>query len=94
MNSIDQRFIIRAEDTINIPIEHMTQEYEKDVKILSYYICEDLDKFDTGNFKVVEYSEDRILLESESRYWMIFIDEIFVMDGIMTIDYRVFLIRD
>ena len=92
--SIDERFMIRAEDTINIPIDYMTKEYEKDVKIISYYICEDLEKFDTANFKIVEYSEDRLLLESDERYWMIFIDNIVVMDGIMTIDYRVFLIRE
>lgn len=92
--SIDERFMIRAEDTINIPIDYMTKEYEKDVKIIAYYICEDLEKFDTANFKIVEYSEDRLLLESDKRYWMIFIDNIVVMDGIMTIDYRVFLIRE
>lgn len=94
MNSIDARVMLRDEGQIELPLDNLTQDYTKDIKIISYYILENLEKFDLSNFDIVEYSEDRVLLLSNDKHWLIMIDNIVVINRIMTIEYRTYLMRE
>ena len=92
--SIDARVMLRDEGFSEIPKSNLTTEYNKDIKILTYYISEDLEKFDTANFEIIEYSEDRILIESNKNHWLIMIDNIYIVNEIMTVEYRTYLVRE
>lgn len=92
--SIDARVMLRDEGVIEIPKSNLTTEYNKDIKILTYYITEDLKKFDSSNFEIIEYSEDRILVVSDKRHWLLMIDNVYVVTDILTVEYRTYLVRE
>ena len=97
MTQIDERFILLDTNSIEIPIEDLTQDYPKDIKILSFYALEklpDTSKFNLKNWNIIEYSEDRLLIDSDERHYMLMIDDLVIINKLLTVDYRVYLIRD
>ena len=97
MTQIDSRLVQLDSGAIEIPMSNLTQEYEKDVKIVSYYILERLpksSKFNLKNWEIDQYSSDRILIESDGRAYLIMIYDIVSSDGIMNIEFNTYLIRE
>ncbi len=97
MTQIDSRLVQLDSGAIEIPMANLTQEYEKDVKIVSYYILERLpksSKFNLKNWEIDQYSSDRILIESDGRAYLIMIYDIVASDGIMNIEFNTYLIRE
>lgn len=97
MTQIDSRLVQLDSGAIEIPMGNLTQEYEKDVKIVSYYILERLtksSKFNLKNWEIDQYSSDRILIESDGRAYLIMIYDIVASDGIMNIEFNTYLIRE
>lgn len=97
MTHIDERLIQLDSGAIEIPMDNLTKEYEKDVKIVAYYILERLpksSKFNLKNWEIDQYSSDRILIESDGRAYLIMIYDIVASDGIMNIEFNTYLIRE
>ena len=99
MAEIDARFILLDSGSISYPKAELTQDYTKDIKILSFYVLERLPKsakVNLSNFEIVEYSEDRILIVSSDeieRHTMIMIDNVTIVDDILELTFRTYLIR-
>ena len=96
MQQIDSRLIELDGGWISVPTENLTKDYEKDVKIIGYYIVEKLppsSKFNLKNWEIDQYSEDRLLLRSDNRPYLILIHNITNSDGIMDIEYTTYLIN-
>jgi len=100
MAEIDARFILLDSGSISYPKAELTQDYTKDIKILSFYVLERLPKsakVNLSNFEIVEYSEDRILIVSSDeieRHTMIMIDNVTIVDDILELTFRTYLIRE
>ena len=100
MAEIDARFILLDSGSISYPKAELTQDYTKDIKILSFYVLERLPKsakVNLSNFEIVEYSEDRILIVSSDeieRHTMIMIDNVTIVDDILELTFRTYLIRN
>ena len=100
MTQIDARFILLDSGSISYPKDELTQDYTKDIKILSFYVLERLPKsakVNLSNFEIVEYSEDRILIVSSDeieRHTMIMIDNVTIVDDILELTFRTYLIRE
>ena len=100
MTQIDARFILLDSGSISYPKAELTQDYTKDIKILSFYVLERLPKsakVNLSNFEIVEYSEDRILIVSSDeieRHTMIMIDNVTIVDVILELTFRTYLIRE
>lgn len=100
MTQIDARFILLDSGSISYPKAELTQDYTKDIKILSFYVLERLPKsakVNLSNFEIVEYSEDRILIVSSDeieRHTMIMIDNVTIVDDILELTFRTYLIRE
>jgi len=100
MTQIDARFILLDSGSISYPKAELTQDYTKDIKILSFYVLERLPKsakVNLSNFEIVEYSEDRILIVSSDeieRHTMIMIDNVTIVDDILELTFRTYLIRN
>ena len=102
MTQIDSRFILLDSGSISYPKAELTQDYAKDIKILSFYVLERLPKsakVNLSNFEIVEYSEDRILIVSNDekemldRHTMIMIDNVTIVDDVLELTFRTYLIR-
>lgn len=100
MAEIDARFILLDSGSISYPKAELTQDYTKDIKILSFYVLERLPKsakVNLSNFEIVEYSEDRILIVSSDeieRHTMIMIDNVTIVDDVLELTFRTYLIRN
>ena len=100
MTQIDARFILLDSGSISYPKAELTQDYTKDIKILSFYVLERLPKsakVNLSNFEIVEYSEDRILIVSSDeieRHTMIMIDNVTIVDDVLELTFRTYLIRN
>ena len=96
MTQIDSRLIELDSGWISLPMENLTKDYEKDIKVVSYYIVEKLpksSKFNLKNWEIDQYNEERVLLRSDDRPYLILIHNITNSDGIMDIEYTTYLIN-
>ena len=97
MQEIDSRLIELEGGILSLPMENLTKEYEKDIKVVSYYIVERLpksSKFNLKNWEIDQYNEERVLLRSDNRPYLILIHNIVTSDGIMDIEYTTYLINE
>lgn len=97
MQEIDSRLIELEDGILSLPMENLTKEYEKDIKVVSYYIVERLpksSKFNLKNWEIDQYNEERVLLRSDNRPYLILIHNIITSDGIMDIEYTTYLINE
>ena len=79
-----------------IPFKALTKDIEKDFYIISYYLAEKLPDsvpFNLKDWKIVEYNEDTIVLNSNKREWIIRIMNLYSYDEILTINYIFYTIR-
>jgi len=82
---------------MNIPMSAFTQEYNKDVYLLVAAAAVRLDKsipFDIKKFSIETYNETNIVVKSRKKVYMLHIDNIYVVDETMYIEYRFFLYKD
>tara|TARA_R110001606_G_scaffold136060_1_gene273430 strand:- start:1562 stop:1855 length:294 start_codon:yes stop_codon:yes gene_type:complete len=97
MQEIDSRLIELEGGILSLPMENLTKDYEKDIKVVSYYIVERLpktSKFNLKNWEIDQYNEERVLLRSDNRPYLILIHNIVTSDGIMDIEYTTYLINE
>ena len=97
MQEIDSRLIELEGGILSLPMENLTKEYEKDIKVVSYYIVERLpktSKFNLKNWEIDQYNEERVLLRSDNRPYLILIHNIDTSDGLMDIEYTTYLINE
>jgi len=94
---IDIRYVELNKGNMNIPMSAFTQEYNKDVYLLVAAAAVRLDKsipFDIKKFSIETYNETNIVVKSRKKVYMLHIDNIYVVDETMYIEYRFFLYKD
>lgn len=94
---IDTRYVELKKGNYKLPLSVFTQDYTKDVYLLVRAAAEFLDKsipFDKKGFTIDQYNETNIVVKSRKNVYMLHIDNIYVVDGDMGIEYRFFLYKD
>jgi len=94
---IDTRYVELKKGNLRLPLRIFTQDYNKDVYILVRAAVEMLDKsipFNKKSFTIDQYNETNIVIKSRKNVYMLHIDQIYVVDTDMGIDYRFFLYKD
>lgn len=94
---IDTRYVELKKGNLRLPLRIFTQDYNKDVYILVRAAAEMLDKsipFDRKGFTIDQYNETNIVVKSRKNVYMLHIDQIYVVDTDMGIEYRFFLYKD
>ena len=95
--NIDSRFVQLMKGTEEIDYDLLTQDIQKDFKIIVYYLAEKLPTnvpFDLGKWEILEFSEDTILIESNDKLWSISLDQVYSYDRKIVVEYRFFTIRE
>jgi len=96
-NFIDSRIMEVDKGIEEFQYDLLTKDIKKDFHIITYYLAEKLPDnvlFDLKDWKILEFNENTILIESNDRKWYIKIHNIYSYDDKLCIEYTFYTIRE